>query len=63
VSTVSRNIDRFDVTFDDPNLVANSGLILVGTLPIIPWVSAPSTSSGASRALVYAVSSSARKPI
>jgi hypothetical protein len=32
VSRVSRNIDRYDVTFDDSKLVANSGLILVGTL-------------------------------
>lgn len=29
---VSRGIDRIDVTFDDPNLVANAGLLLVGTL-------------------------------
>jgi len=32
VSTASRNIDRINVTFDDPNLVANAGLILIGTL-------------------------------
>ena len=32
MSRVSRNIDRYDVIFDDPNLVANAGLILVGTL-------------------------------
>ncbi len=32
MSRVSRNIDRYDVTFDDPNLVANGGLILIGTL-------------------------------
>ena len=30
--SVSRGIDRIDVTFDDPNLVANAGLILVATL-------------------------------
>jgi len=32
VSGVSRDIDRVGVTFDDPNLVANAGLLLVGTL-------------------------------
>jgi len=32
VSTVSRNIDRYEALFDDPNSVANAGLILVGTL-------------------------------
>ena len=32
MSTVSRNIDRIDALFDDPNLVANAGLILIGTL-------------------------------
>lgn len=32
MSTVSRNIDRIDALFDDPNSVANAGLILVGTL-------------------------------
>ena len=30
--SVSRGIDRIDATFDDPNLVANAGLILVATL-------------------------------
>lgn len=29
---VSRGIDRIEVTFDDPNLVANAGLVLVATL-------------------------------
>lgn len=29
---VSRNLDRLAVSFDDPNLVANAGLLLVGTL-------------------------------
>lgn len=29
---VSRGIDRIEVTFDDPSLVANAGLLLVGTL-------------------------------
>ena len=29
---VSRGIDRIAVTFDDPNLVANAGLLLVATL-------------------------------
>ena len=29
---VSHGIDRVGVSFDDPNLVANAGLILVGTL-------------------------------
>lgn len=29
---VSRGIDRFAVTFDEPNLVANAGLVLVATL-------------------------------
>jgi hypothetical protein len=32
VSRVSHGIDRVAVTFDDPNLVANAGLLLVGTL-------------------------------
>jgi hypothetical protein len=32
VSRVSRGIDRVEVTFDDPTLVANGGLLLVGTL-------------------------------
>ncbi len=29
---VSRGIDRIKVTFDEPNLVANAGLLLVATL-------------------------------
>jgi len=29
---VSRGIDRIEVTFDEPNLVANAGLLLVATL-------------------------------
>ena len=29
---VSRSIDRIEAIFDDPNSVANAGLILVGTL-------------------------------
>jgi hypothetical protein len=32
VARVSHAIDRVGVTFDEPNLVANAGLILVGTL-------------------------------
>ena len=32
MSEVSRGIDRIEVTFDEPNLVANAGLILVATL-------------------------------
>jgi len=32
VNRVSRGIDRIDATFDDPNLVANAGLILFATL-------------------------------
>jgi hypothetical protein len=32
VGRVSHGIDRVAVSFDDPNLVANAGLILVGTL-------------------------------
>jgi hypothetical protein len=32
VKPVSRGIDRFAVTFDEPNLVANAGLVLVATL-------------------------------
>ncbi|HEY8721136.1 IS1380 family transposase [Pengzhenrongella sp.] len=32
VSRVSRALDRIEVTFDDPNLVANAGLVLVATL-------------------------------
>jgi DDE family transposase len=34
VSRVSHAIDRFRVSFDDPNLVANAGLLLVGTLVV-----------------------------
>ena len=29
MTRVSHAIDRIDVTFDDPNLVANAGLLLV----------------------------------
>ena len=32
MSTSSRNIDRYDAIFDDPNSVSNAGLILVATL-------------------------------
>lgn len=32
MSRVSRSLDRVAVTFDDPNLVANAGLLLVATL-------------------------------
>jgi hypothetical protein len=32
VTRVSHALDRIDVTFDDPNLVANAGLLLVATL-------------------------------
>jgi len=32
VSQVSRSVDRVEVVFDEPNLVANAGLILVATL-------------------------------
>lgn len=56
MSTVSRNIDRFDTVFDDPNLVANAGLILAGTLIkrlglealINQWVRIDGQSGGAS---------------
>ncbi|MGH9307701.1 MAG: IS1380 family transposase [Acidimicrobiales bacterium] len=34
MSPVSRGIDRIEVTFDDPNLVANAGLLLVATLVV-----------------------------
>jgi len=34
VSRVSHGIDRIRVDFDDPNLVANAGLLLVGTLAV-----------------------------
>jgi len=34
VKRVSHAIDRVEVTFDDPNLVANAGLLLVGTLVV-----------------------------
>jgi hypothetical protein len=34
VSRVSHPIDRIRVTFDDPTLVANAGLLLVGTLAV-----------------------------
>ena len=32
VKSVSRGLDRICVTFDEPNLVANAGLLLVATL-------------------------------
>ena len=32
--SVSRGIDRIEVTFDEPNLVANAGLLLVATLVV-----------------------------
>ena len=32
MTRVSHVIDRIDVTFDDPNLVSNAGLLLVATL-------------------------------
>src|ERR1700675_15030 len=32
VSSVSRGLDRITVTFDEPNLVANAGLVLVASL-------------------------------
>lgn len=34
MSTVSQNIDRVDVVFDEPNLVANAGLVTVATLAV-----------------------------
>ncbi len=34
MSPVSRGIDRIEVTFDEPNLVANAGLLLVATLVV-----------------------------
>jgi len=34
VSPVSHALDRVEVKFDDPNLVANAGLVLVGTLVV-----------------------------
>jgi hypothetical protein len=34
VRRVSHPIDRVEVTFDEPNLVANAGLLLVGTLVV-----------------------------
>ena len=32
MTRVSQTLDRIDATFDDPNLVANAGLLLVATL-------------------------------
>src|ERR1019366_305014 len=34
VNAVSRGIDRIEVTFDEPNLVANAGLLLVATVAV-----------------------------
>ena len=34
MSSVSRGIDRIEVTFDEPHLVANAGLLLVATLVV-----------------------------
>ena len=32
MTRVSQTLDRIDASFDDPNLVANAGLLLVATL-------------------------------
>lgn len=34
MNSVSRGIDRIEVTFDEPNLVVNAGLLLVATLVV-----------------------------
>ena len=34
MSRVSHAIDHIRVSFDDPNLVANAGLLLVGTVAV-----------------------------
>ena len=34
MSRVSHAIDRIQVSFDDPNLVANAGLLLVATVAV-----------------------------
>ena len=34
MTRVSHAIDRIDVIFDEPNLVADAGLLLVGTLVV-----------------------------
>ena len=34
MSGVSQNIDRVGVVFDEPNLVANAGLVTVATLAV-----------------------------
>ena len=34
MTEVSRGIDRIEVTFDEPNLVANAGLVLVATVTV-----------------------------
>ena len=34
MTAVSRGIDRIEVTFDEPNLVANAGLLLVATVVV-----------------------------
>ena len=34
MSGVSRAIDRVEVMFDEPNLVANAGLVMVATLAV-----------------------------
>ena len=41
MTAVSRGIDRIDVTFDEPNLVANAGLLLVATLVVSPRARSP----------------------
>ncbi len=42
MGSVSRGIDRIDVTFDEPNLVANAGLLLVATLVVrLRYLSVP----------------------
>ncbi len=41
MSAVSRGIDRIEVTFDEPNLVANAGLLLVATLVVRLGLEAP----------------------
>ena len=41
MTAVSRTIDRIEVTFDEPNLVANAGLLLVATLGCSPRSRSP----------------------
>ena len=49
MSRVSRGLDRIEVSFDDPNLVANAGLLLVATLVVAARAGGVGQLDGAAR--------------